>query len=133
MARAMPSATRPGNSSGPRLRPGAVAERQRAGLDDMAERVGALVAKILSILGAAAAERIEEKNRAPHSGAYWFTTAETRLDAEGRRKQRAWYTPTPEARRTLARLALSTTLPCRITMSSLASALTTLRSCEMNI
>ena len=38
----------------------AVAEAERAGLGDMAERVGALVAVGRGVLGAAAADRIED-------------------------------------------------------------------------
>ena len=53
----------------------AVAAAQRAGLGDMAERIGALVAVGLGVLGAAAADRIEnDEDRAADRRAHWLTT-----------------------------------------------------------
>ena len=56
----------------------AIAEAQRAGLDDVAERVGALVAVGRRVLGAAAADRIEdEENGARHDAPHWLTTPDS--------------------------------------------------------
>ena len=49
----------------------AVAQAQRASLDDMAERIGALIAIGRSIRRAAAADRIEDDD---HRAAHWRLT-----------------------------------------------------------
>ena len=187
-----PSASRRGRLERPAPQPVAVAEAQGAGLRDVAERVGALVAVCSRVFRAAAADRVEhDEDGASHVSA---RSRRSVRDTEGpnhrlilramrsiasrrmlqsapsepsgasietrRRRRRSsgrggrgaahWLT-TPLCVASLAKAAanrarvysfcgaenkavaspLSTTLPRRMTMTSLASARTTFRSCEM--
>ena len=73
----MPEAERleAGQAAGAAPQAEAVAEAQRTGLGDVAERIGALVAIGSGVLGAAAADRIEnDEDRPAGRRAHWLTT-----------------------------------------------------------
>ena len=176
-----PSDSRRGRLSGPRLKPSRSPSPSAQACRDMAERVRALVAIRSRVLGAAAADRVENDQdraghrlpsptgeglggrqrspassrhlreegapsssfagREPHTGRvvrarsrlHWLTTTASSVASLAKAAaNRACVYSFCGARKTACASPLSTTLPRRITMISLASARTTLRSWEMN-